>query len=864
MTSLRKKSYFKIISAVLVALFLYQADLLYALSQGEKLDLQFSRAKNEYSAGKYGDAVKRLARLETAFENLKDRTADMEYKYGQVLLLLGACCEKSKLKPLKNTAEVKYRLAKEKLGANFSIPGLELGDLKIYTKIMNGELKIYSDNEKGIEQEKSRDILNKNLDKLSNLGKVIEQEKASGPRTKRFPWLIIGAVVVAGVIAYFLLAKKPKLPLTVSVDEGVEGTPASGTTLYKKGSTVNYSYTLKSGYNALVVKLDGADVAASGTIKMDKNHTLTAAASKQYTLTVTRGVGVAGSPETGPFLYNEGETVNYSYTLQNGYTNLSVKIDGVDASPSGTITMNGNHTISATAGKVYKLTVTRGIGVNGLPDTGTYNYQESNNVNYSYSLQSGYDNLVVTLDGIPISAIGTITMDKDHILSATSGKTYTLTVSKGVGVDGMPEGSALTFREGELVNYSYSLKTGYKDLLVTLDGTAVAATGTITMDKNHILIASSTALNEYRLTVTKGTGVTGTPDNGMQNYIEGSTVSYSYNLQDGYKDLTITIDGVSGKPASGTITMNANHTMVVTATAIKKYTLTVTKGDGVVGAPDGGATQYDEGSTVTYSYSLQSGYTDLVVRLDGNTVAANGSIAMNSDHVLVATAGKTYVLTVSRGTGVDGTPVTGGVQYTENQVVPYNYSLKDGYMNLVVTIDGNTASASGSITMDKDHTLTATAQKKWTLTVTRNAGINGTPVSGTYDYPEGNSVSYGYSVKTGYQDLVVKVDGAVKLTNGTIIMDKDHTLIASATKVWTLTVTKGTGVNGNPDTGTYTFANGDSTTYSYSLQGGYTNLVVTLDGNPVAASGNITMNSAHALTATATATFAAEKNEKLE
>ena len=68
------------------------------------------------------------------------------------------------------------------------------------------------------------------------------------------------------------------------------------------------------------------------------------------------------------------------------------------------------------------------------------------------------------------------------------------------------------------------------------------------------------------------------------------------------------------------------------------YTLDVTKGAGVNGTPDSGSTTYNEGETVNYSYSLKSGYSNLVVKLDGNTAAASGTITMDSDHTLTATA----------------------------------------------------------------------------------------------------------------------------------------------------------------------------------------------------------------------------------
>ena len=44
--------------------------------------------------------------------------------------------------------------------------------------------------------------------------------------------------------------------LTVTVDEGVIGTPAAGTYNYPEGTLVNYSYALEDGYFSLAVLLD--------------------------------------------------------------------------------------------------------------------------------------------------------------------------------------------------------------------------------------------------------------------------------------------------------------------------------------------------------------------------------------------------------------------------------------------------------------------------------------------------------------------------------------------------------------------------------------------------------------------------------
>jgi hypothetical protein len=71
--------------------------------------------------------------------------------------------------------------------------------------------------------------------------------------------------------------------LTVTVNDGVTGTPAAGTYMYTKGAQVPYSYALAGGYTDLSVKLDGTAVESnSGTITMTEDFTLYASATKKY------------------------------------------------------------------------------------------------------------------------------------------------------------------------------------------------------------------------------------------------------------------------------------------------------------------------------------------------------------------------------------------------------------------------------------------------------------------------------------------------------------------------------------------------------------------------------------------------------
>jgi hypothetical protein len=64
-------------------------------------------------------------------------------------------------------------------------------------------------------------------------------------------------------------------------------------------------------------------------------------------LHVTKGVGVDGTPNSGTYSYDAGSVVSYNYSLQTGYKNLVVKLDGNTVASSGSVIMNTNHTLTS-------------------------------------------------------------------------------------------------------------------------------------------------------------------------------------------------------------------------------------------------------------------------------------------------------------------------------------------------------------------------------------------------------------------------------------------------------------------------------------------------------------------------------------
>ena len=144
------------------------------------------------------------------------------------------------------------------------------------------------------------------------------------------------------------------------------------------------------------------------------------------TLTVLVSEGVSGIPATGTYNLETKNDLQYSFSLNPGYSKLTVLLDDTAIAASGTLNISGEHTLQAYADDHFQcaLTVTLADGVIGAPAAGTHNYPQGSLVDYSYALQEGYFDLLVSLDGETVDSSGTITLAENHKLnvSATAGK----------------------------------------------------------------------------------------------------------------------------------------------------------------------------------------------------------------------------------------------------------------------------------------------------------------------------------------------------------------------------------------------------------------------------------------------------------
>ncbi len=371
-----------------------------------------------------------------------------------------------------------------------------------------------------------------------------------------------------------------------------------------------------------------------------------------------------------------GGSQGYSIVPAPSFRIAGVLVDGASVGTPAVYTFSdvtADHTISASFSEIptFLLSISRGPGVSGTPASTTA-YPQGTLVDYAYTLADAcHQTLTVFLDGMPAAASGTILMDGNHSLSVSAAAvSYLLTVDLGAGTSGSPSSSA-PYPCDQSVSYAYGLLAGYKDLAVTLDGSAVPASGSVVMSQNRHLVTSATPIT-YTITasVTGGTG-TVTPSGavtvpyaGSQNFtftpgagyivgdvlVDGASVGHpsSYNFADVLADHTLQVLFVtplsvacSGTPTTGVAPLTVAFTATPSGGLPASYAFAWDFGDGGTSSQQNPSHPYaaigDYTATVTLTDGLQTAQCQVAVHATANHDPAIVGLAANPSTITLGT-----------------------------------------------------------------------------------------------------------------------------------------------------------------------------------------------------------------------------------
>ena len=207
---------------------------------------------------------------------------------------------------------------------------------------------------------------------------------------------------------------------------------------------------------------------------------------------------------------------------------------------------------------------------------------------------------------------------------------FALSVSLGAGTTGTPAASG-SYTQGSTVNYAYSAAAGYTNLLVLLDGSAAAASGTITMDSAHSLVASASPIPRT-VTFTAGSGgsVTGALIQVVPN--GAATTSVTAVADAGFSFVNWTGAGFTTNTANPLVIANVLQDLSIIANfALTAPTYTITASAGIYGniSPNGAVT-VPAGGNLTFTITPDAYYSIVDVKVDGVSVGAVDSYTFSN------------------------------------------------------------------------------------------------------------------------------------------------------------------------------------------------------------------------------------------
>jgi len=378
-------------------------------------------------------------------------------------------------------------------------------------------------------------------------------------------------------------------------------------------------------------------------------------------------------------------------------------------------------------------------------------------------------------------------------------QTFTLTTARNPAAGGTttPASTQAGILNGDNVNISATPASGYTFSHWTMTGTgtinnansastSVAVRGNVTVTANFNSSATPTTytltINRNPTTVTGSTiNVSGTAYTAPRAVNANTAIPLTATVPAGFRFVNWTVTGTGATIANATsataatVTLTGNAT--ITANFAATYTLTVNRNPTAGGTVTQSAqTNIAAGTAVNISATAAQGYTftNWTITGTGGTIAnansastsvtVNGNVTVTANFQATGTTPTNYTLTINRAPMAGGTVTpASGTSYLAGTPVTISATAATGYtfVNWTVTGTGatiaNANSASTSVTLTGNATITANFQQNSVTTTMYTLTINRSPTTGGNVTPEsggrhnaGTPISISATTNSGY------------------------------------------------------------------------------------------------------------------
>jgi len=516
---------------------------------------------------------------------------------------------------------------------------------------------------------------------------------------------------------------------TINATSGGNGS-ASGGGQYDHGLTATVIATPNAGYRFLNWTVGGAPVSTNATYAFTAtdDRSLVANFIQTWTLTYTPGAGgtISGiSPQT---VDNGGSGTPVTAVPSAGYRFGSWS-DGVLTAARTDTNVTGNITVTANFIKTWTLTYTPGAGgsISGTTPQTVDNGGSGTPVTAVAS--AGY-RFGSWSDGVMTAARTDTNVTANVAVTANFIKTWTLTYTPGAGgtvsgtspqtVDNGANGAPVT----AVPNTGYHF-VDWSDGVLTAARTDTNVTANITATANF-------AINTYTITASAGVGGSITPS-GAVPVNHGSDQAFTIAANAGYRILEVLVNGVAQGPVSDyTFTNVTGNGNTIAASFQKTWTVSVSVNPAGAGSVTGGGV-YDDGATAVLDPTANAGYG--FDSWSGDASGSDDPLSLLVDGDKSVTANFISLdKTITASAGVGGTITPSGVvvvTYGDDQT--FGIAADPGYRILDVLVDGSSVGAVANYTFTNvtvDHTIAASFQKVWTVSVSADPAAGGSITGG--------------------------------------------------------------------------------------------------------------------------------------
>ena len=647
--------------------------------------------------------------------------------------------------------------------------------------------------------------------------------------THRKWWLgLVLAGLALGYLAFFLL-RAPTITLTVNGQEvrASSVTLSSGSILVSPSPQSNGEYSKNTVITLTASPAEGYDwkgwtgtddnTANPTIVTMNKDKHVTAVFERRYSLIINNqqvigslvsfnegSVLVSPAPE-GDGKYTSGTVVTLKAAQSSGYDWKSwIGTDDETSNPT-TVTINNDKTLTVNFVQRFSLTIGNQlvIGTSVTLDTGSVLIDPAPGGDSKYS--SG---IVVTLIALPNAGYdwkswsGTandnanptkVIIVSDKHISVTFNPRYSLSVnnqtvtSTSVSVTGGPvsvapaPGTDHLFTKDTVIVLTAVPSSGYRFDHWSGDASGVLTSVTVAMNGNKSVTATFIKTWTLSTSASPVTGGTVSPSNGT--YDDGTSITLTASPAAGYRFDHWSDDTTGTLP---TINVMMNSTKNVSANFIKTWTLATSAVPTTGGtiSPAGGT--YDDGTIVSLTATPASGYRFDHWNGDAAGTPATTSVTMSAERNTAATFVKIWTLNTAVDPAAGGTITPAPGTFDDGTVVSLKAVPASGYRFDHWNGDASGTTATISVTMTGNKSVTAAFIKIYTLTAIVNPAAGGTiaPAGTTYD--SGTIVTLTATASAGYRFDHWSGDVSGTQPNIDVTMSSNRSVTATFVKVWTL------------------------------------------------------------------------------